>query len=156
MEPPPPTIRDRPDIDELVNSLVGSGTSSLQPSRPESAMSSSGLSDNDGSLFPKGESFAQGNFSVMMLPPILDIKPPSVVERESVVMYSKEVQTSTWVPEEDSEEENEEEIRRRIEEEIRKEMELLRLEEERAKEEQSRLIELEKHVPGKNLEALLT
>jgi hypothetical protein len=148
-EPPPPTIRDRPDIDELVNSLVGSGTSS-QASRPESVMSSSGMSDNESLQIQQGkrDSFAQGNFTAMLLPPIVDIKPPPPMAKEEVVMYNKEVQTSVWVPEEDSEEESEEQVKRRIEEEVRREIDKLRIEEEREKLELQKLMQVEKEVPG--------
>src|SRR5579859_1054657 len=147
-QPPPPTIRDRPDIDEIVNSLVGSGASrggSASTSRPESRMSSSGMSDSEGGSQLQGHgrgqgqagqgvSFAQGNFSATLLPPILDIAPAKVeVGEKEVVTYSKEVQTSAWTPppEEDGEEDGEDVVRRRVEEELRRELEKLKIEEER-------------------------
>ena len=111
-------------------------------------MSSSGMSDSDSAFKEaKGESFAQGNFSATLLPPIVDIEPPPPKVNEEVVMYSKEIQTSAWVPEVDSEEETEEQVKKRIEEEVRREMERLKIEEDRAKQEQVEL-DVVKDVPG--------
>jgi len=111
-------------------------------------MSSSGMSDTENSFQVKGESFAQGNFSTMLLPPIIDIKPPVIKSKEEVVMYSKEVQTATWIREdEDSDEEDEEQVRRRIEEEIRLEMDKLKAEEDRVREELLQKNVVDKDVP---------
>jgi hypothetical protein len=114
-------------------------------------MSSSGMSDMEtASQSVQGPSFAAGNFTAMLLPPILDIPPPAPVPKggKEVVTYSKEVQTTTWVPEEDVEEDGEEVVKRRIDEEVRKEMEHLRIEEERKREEDVLRQEAEKEVPG--------
>lgn len=97
----------------------------------------------------QGVSFAQGNFSAVVLPAVLDIAPPVPLKGvEEVVMYSREVQTSTWVQDEDSEEDGEEEVRRRVDEEVRREMERLRIEEDKVKEEEILRQEAEKEVPG--------
>ena len=88
---------------------------------------------------------------------MVDIRPPPLRseggrggERE-VVMYSKEVQTSSaWVVgvEEEEDGEGEEVVKRRVEEEVRKEMERLRVDEERNREEEEKRLEAEKDVPG--------
>lgn len=99
----------------------------------------------------QGVSFAQGNFSATLLPPILDIAPAKVeLGEKEVVTYSKEVQTSAWTPppEEDGEEDGEEVVRRRVEEELRRELEKLKIEEERLKEEEQLRLDGEKEVPG--------
>jgi dynein intermediate chain len=114
-------------------------------------MSSSGVSDSEtASVQVQGVSFAQGNFTATLLPPILDIAPPPPVKHvdREVVTYSKEVQTSTWVPEEDSEEESEEVVKRRVDEQVRKEMERLRLEEDKIRDEEAQQQEADKQVPG--------
>jgi hypothetical protein len=114
-------------------------------------MSSSGVSDSEtGPSVPfQGVSFAQGNFSAVVLPAVLDIAPPVPLKGvEEVVTYSREVQTSTWVQDEDSEEDGEEEVRRRVDEEVRREMERLRIEEDKVKEEEILRQEAEKEVPG--------
>lgn len=96
-----------------------------------------------------GGSFAQGNFSATLLPPIVDIPPPKVETAEKeIVTYSKEVQTSAWVQEEDSEEDGEELVKRRVEEELRRELEKIKLEEQRMKQEEALRQEVEKKVPG--------
>ena len=91
-----------------------------------------------------------GNYSTSTLYPILDIPPPTTVKtaQKEVVTYSKEVQTSSWIPEEDSEEDGEEAMKRRVEEEVGRELERLRLVEERTKEENLHRLEAEKEVPG--------
>lgn len=137
----------------MVNSLVGSGTSNAT-SRTESVISSSGVSDSETTsqnIQQASSVTAQaGNYSTSLLYPVLDIPPPApsrIVDKE-VVTYSKEVQTTTWIPEEHSEEEGEEEVKRRVEEEVRKELEQLRIDEERAREEELHRIEAEKEIPG--------
>ena len=114
-------------------------------------MSSSGVSDSETPSVPsQGVSFAQGNFSVALLPPMLDIRPPPPVQRadKEIITYSREVQTTIWVPEEEGEEAGEEVVKRRVDEEIRKEMERLRLEEEKFREDEAQRQEAEKEVPG--------
>lgn len=99
----------------------------------------------------QGVSFGQGNFSATLLPPILDIAPAKVeLGDKEIVTYSKEVQTSAWTqpPEEEAEEDGEELVRRRVEEELRRELEKLKLEEQRLKEEEQLRLEGEKEVPG--------
>ena len=97
----------------------------------------------------QGVSFAQGNFSATLLPPILDIAPPKVESTEKeIVTYSKEVQTSEWVLEEDTEEDEEEEVKRRVEEELRRELERLKVEEQRVEQEEALRREVEKEIPG--------
>jgi hypothetical protein len=139
----------------LVNSLVGSGTSNAT-SRAESVISSSGVSDSEtgttGQMGSRKESYAQqAPFGPLVILPMVDIRPPA--KRESgdteVVMYSKEVQTSTaWVAVEENEDGGEEVVKRRIEEEVRKEIERLRVDEERNREEEEKRLEAEKDVPG--------
>jgi hypothetical protein len=141
-----------------VNSLVGSGTSNVG-SRAESVISSSGMSDSetasrDIQLMPPHT--AGTNYSTSLVHSVLDIAPPVLgraVEKE-VVTYSKEVQTTVaWVSEEiDGEEDSEEVLKRRVDEEVRKELELVRIDEERIKEEELRQQEAEKEVPGKSSE----
>ena len=63
-------------------------------------------------------------------------------------MYSKEVQTAIWVPEENNEEDGEELVKCRVDEEVRKEMEQLRVEEEKKREVEALRLEAEKEVPG--------
>jgi hypothetical protein len=114
-------------------------------------MSSSGMSDSEtASQSVQGASFAAGNFTTMLLPPILDIPPPAPLSKggKDVVTYSKEVQTAIWVPEENNEEDGEEVVKRRVDEEVRKEMEQLRVEEERKREVEALRLEAEKEVPG--------
>jgi hypothetical protein len=113
-------------------------------------MSSSGVSDGETGSGPlQGVSFAQGNFSATLLPPMLDIPPPAPARKaEEVVTYSREVQTSALVQDEDSEEDTEEVVKRRVDEEVRKEVERLRLEEEQIREEEIQRREAEKQVPG--------
>lgn len=150
VQPPPPTIRDRKDIDELVNSLVGSGTSNTT-SRAESVMSSSGMSDSESaSQAAPRPSFSAGNFSAIVLPPVLDIPPPPPLPlgRKEIETYSKEVQTADWIPEQSNEEESEDAVRRRIDEEIRKEVERIQLEEEEARQAELRHQEAKKEIPG--------
>jgi len=116
-------------------------------------MSSSGMSDSEthsNVVFADKGSFAQGNFSTKLLPPILDIAPPPVkgTGDGEVVMYSKEVQTASWVAEEESDEESDEVIKRRVEEEVRREMDRLKIEEDRMRVEEQHRHEAEKDVPG--------
>jgi dynein intermediate chain, cytosolic len=139
----------------LVNSLVGVGGSS-GTSRAESVISSSNVSDSEkesGTIPVTGVSFAEGKFSMILLPPIVDIPPPVIaVTEKEVVSYSKEVQTiSTWVPEQENEEDAEEILRRRVEEELQKEIERLRLEEEREKEVERQVDKEEKSIPGTSI-----
>jgi dynein intermediate chain len=80
---------------------------------------------------------------------MLDIPPPKTETAEKeIVTYSKEVQTSTWVQEEDSEDDGEEVVQRRVEEEVRRELDKLKLEEQRMKEEEAVRQQVEKEVPG--------
>lgn len=116
-------------------------------------ISSSGMSDSETQshvVFADKGSFAQGNFSTKMLPPIVDIAPPAVkgAGDGEVVMYSKEVQTASWVAEEESDEESEEVIKRRVEEEVRREMDRLKIEEDRERVEEQQRHEAEKDVPS--------
>ena len=96
------------------------------------------MSDNESVSQPvqKGVPLVQ-NFSAALLPPILDIAPPPPVflGQKDVVTYSKEIQTTTWVPDDESEDVDEHVLQRRIEEEVRKEIERLRLEEQAPEEE---------------------
>lgn len=147
----------------MVNSLVGSGTSNAT-SRAESVVSSSGgVSDSETGTTgqfagSRKDSFApQTQLGPLVIVPMVDIRPPPLRseggrggERE-VVMYSKEVQTSSaWVVgvEEEEDGEGEEVVKRRVEEEVRKEMERLRVDEERNREEEEKRLEAEKDVPG--------
>jgi len=135
----------------LVNSLVGSGGASSGPSRTESVISSSGLSDSEGnSRDIQVTSVVSGTFSTTLLEPIID-RPPQVkevVREKEIVTYSKEVQTTAWIPDEDSEEDGEEVVKRRVDEEVRKEIERLRIDEQREKEDEFNRLEAEKEVPG--------
>jgi hypothetical protein len=115
-------------------------------------MSSSGMSDSETASqnIQLVSLSAPGNYSTSTLYPILDIPPPTTLKttQKEVVTYSKEVQTTTWIPEEDIEEDGEEAVNRRIEEEVQRELERLRLDEERAREEDLHRLEAEKEVPG--------
>ena len=84
----------------------------------------------------KRASLIKTNFSANLLPPIVDLPPPSPVAlaQRELVTYNKEVQTMAWVPDEESEGEDEESLRRRVEEELRKELERLRVEEKAVEE----------------------
>ena len=67
-------------------------------------------------------------------------------------MYSKEVQTTTWMPEEESDEEmGEESVKRQVDEEVRRELERLRLDKEREREAEIQKREAENEVPGARL-----
>jgi len=142
-----------------VNSLVGSGTSNAT-SRAESVISSSGgVSDSEtgttGQMGSRKESYAQQvPFGPLVIVPMVDIRPPANRETgdKEVVMYSKEVQTSTaWVVVAEEEDGGEEVVKRRVEEEVRKEIERLRVDEERSREEEEKRLEAEKDVPGSPL-----
>jgi hypothetical protein len=89
------------------------------------------------------------------MPPLVDIAPPVTtgIEEKEVVMYSKEVQTTAWVPvEESSDEEDEEEVNRRVEEEVKARWETLRLEEQqRDREMEAQRLQTENDVPGMNI-----
>ena len=146
----------------MVNSLVGSGTSNAT-SRAESVISSSGgVSDSEtgttGHVGSRKDSFApQAQLGPLIIMPMVDIRPP--LQREGgdrdreVVMYSKEVQTSSaWVPAvEEEEDAGEDAVKRRVDEEVRKEIERLRVDEERNREEEEKRLEAEKDVPGISL-----
>ena len=157
--PQPPTIRDRKDIDELVNSLVGSRDVSTGTSRAESVISSSGVSDSESAsqAMPPAHPGSTKSFSSVMQV-MLDIAPPPRVEKRAreVVTYSKEVQTVAWGPvvkEDVFEDIDEDEVlRKRVEEQVRQEMEILRLDEEKsAREAQLHQLEAEKQVPGTHI-----
>jgi hypothetical protein len=121
-------------------------------SRAESVISSSGVSDSETASQSVAATISQGNFSAILLPPMLDVAPPrnGSMEKE-VVTYSKEVQTTTWIPEESSDDEEEEVVKRRVEEEVRMKLERIRMEELREREMESQRLEAEKEVPGKFL-----
>ena len=140
----------------MVNSLVGSGTSNAT-SRAESVISSSGgVSDSEtgttGQMGSRKESYAQqAPFGPLVIVPMVDIRPPAKRETgdTEVVMYSKEVQTSTaWVAVEENDDGGEEVVKRRVEEEVRREIERLRVDEERNRVEEEKRLEAEKDVPG--------
>ena len=140
-----------------MNSLVGSGTSSAA-SRAESVISSSGMSDSETGTTGQAsgsrkESFAPpAQYGPLVIVPMVDIRPPAKREsgEKEVVMYSKEVQTSTvWAATVDEDDEREEEVvKRRVDEEVRKEIERLQIDEERTREEEEKRLEAEKDVPG--------
>jgi hypothetical protein len=116
-------------------------------------MSSSGMSDSEQSQqqpgLQPGPSFGQGKFSSMLLPPIVDIRPRT--KEGEVVMYSKEVQTVTLsvAVEESDNEGDDDEVKRRVEEEVQRELERLKIEEERVTMElELERANAEREVPG--------
>jgi hypothetical protein len=109
------------------------------------------MSDSETASQPvQGMSFTPGIFSTSLLHPMLNIPPPAafVAPQKEIVTYSKEVQTTAWIPEENSEEEEEEVVKRRVDEEVRKKLERLRLDEEEAREAEIHRLEAEKEIPG--------
>lgn len=90
-----------------------------------------------------------------MIVPLVDIAPPVREEKKEreVVTYSKEVQTTiAWSsPKEEAVEGDDEDqlLRKRVEEEVRRELEELRMDEDKlAREEQMHQLEVEKQLPG--------
>jgi dynein intermediate chain, cytosolic len=135
-----------------VNSLVGSREVSAGTSRAESVISSSNVSDSEASTQPPIPSAR--NFSSVIVS-LVDIAPPvreQKTERE-VVTYSKEVQTTiAWSPPKEEALEGDDEdqaLRKRVEEEVRRELEELRMDEDKAaREEKMHQLEVEKQLPG--------
>ena len=133
---------------------MSSGTS-----RAESVISSSGVSDSESasqSMPPSNSTSAKPFSTVMQV--MLDIAPPPRVEKREgeIVTYSKEVQTVAWSPtvkEDVFEDVDEDEVvRKRVEEQVRMELETLRLDEEKlAREAQLHQLEAEKQVPGTHM-----
>jgi hypothetical protein len=88
----------------------------------------------------------------------VDIAPPvrEAKKESEVVTYSKEVQTTmAWsAPTEEAVEGEDEDLvlRKRVEEEVRRELEELRMDEDKlAREEKMHQLEVEKQLPGTNL-----
>ena len=137
-----------------MNSLVGSRDVSSTASRAESVISSSNVSDSEASTQPPVVSTR--NFSSVIVP-LVDIAPPvrEVKTEREVVTYSKEVQTTAWSPakEEAADGQDEDQVlRKRVEEEVRRELEELRIDEDKlAREEKLHQLEVEKQLPGTNL-----
>jgi hypothetical protein len=138
-----------------VNSLVGSRDVSTGTSRAESVISSSNVSDSEASTQPPIPSTR--NFSSVIVS-LVDIAPPvrEAKKESEVVTYSKEVQTTmAWsAPKEETVEGEDEDLvlRKRVEEEVRRELEELRMDEDKlAREEKMHQLEVEKQLPGTNL-----